>query len=109
VPERNTVCMSDWNAAHAADRYLQNLVSGRVVDCEYRGEDSDGTPLAVCRADGQDIGADLVRTGLAWSHGSQSHDYVLDEGLAMSRFQGVHAHGCRVPALLLNRPKVAPQ
>ena len=101
--------MSDWNAAHAANRHLQNLVSGRVVECEYRGQDRDGTPLAVCRADGPAVGADLVRTGLAWSHGRQSRDYVVDEGLAMARFQGVHAHGCRVPAVLLGRPKVAPQ
>jgi endonuclease YncB( thermonuclease family) len=109
VPDRDTACMSDWNAGDAASRHLEHLTSGRAVDCEYRGKDSDGLTLAVCRADGTDIGADMVRAGLAWSHGSQSHDYVLDEGLAMSRFQGVHAHGCRVPALLLNRPKVAPQ
>jgi endonuclease YncB( thermonuclease family) len=106
VPDRNTPCTRDWNAGDAADRHLENLISGRAVDCEYRGKDSDGLTLAVCRADGTDVGADLVRTGLAWSYSHQSHDYVLDEGLAMSRFQGVHAHGCRVPALLLGRPKV---
>ncbi len=109
VPDRDTPCIGDWNAGRAAAKRLEQLTAGRAVDCEYRGKDSDGTTLAVCRADGSDIGADMVRTGLAWSHGSQSHDYVLDEGLAMSRFQGVHARGCRVPALLLNRPKVAPQ
>ncbi len=106
VPVHDTPCIGDWNAGRAAAKHLEQLTRGRAVDCEYRGKDSDGTPLAVCRADGSDIGADMVRIGLAWSHGSQSHDYVLDEGLAMSRFQGVHARGCRVPALLLSRPRV---
>jgi endonuclease YncB( thermonuclease family) len=109
VPPPDTDCIGDWNAARAARKQLAQLTSGRTVDCEYHGKDSDGTPLAVCRADGSDIGAELVRSGFAWSHGRQSHDYVLDEGLAMSRFQGVHARGCRVPAMLIDRPRVAPQ
>jgi len=109
VPARGTVCIGEWDAADAATRHLEQLVSGRLIDCEYRGKDSDGMSLSVCRADGQDIGAALVRTGLAWSYGNQSHDYVLDEGLAMSRFQGLHARGCRLPPMLLTRPSVAPQ
>lgn len=108
MPTRSTICIAEWNAGRAAIKNLEQLTTGRVVDCEYRGRDEDGVPLAVCRADGRDIGSDLVRAGYAWSNGPQSHDYVLDEGLAMSRFQGVHARGCRVPAQLLNRPKVAP-
>jgi endonuclease YncB( thermonuclease family) len=109
MPDHDTDCIGEWNAARAALKNLEQLTSGRVVDCEYRGKAEDGVPLAVCRADGRDIGADLVRASYAWSNGPQSHDYVLDEGLAMSRFQGVHARGCRVPALLLKWPKVTPQ
>jgi endonuclease YncB( thermonuclease family) len=111
LPDRDTPCIGDWNAGRAAAKHLEQLTRGRAVDCEYRGKDSDGTALAVCRADGRDIGADLVQAGYAWSNGPQSHEYVLDEGLAMSamsRFQGIHARGCRVPAVLLNRPKVPP-
>ena len=108
MPDRDTPCIADWNAGRAATKHLEQLTRGRAVDCEYRGKDTDGTTLAVCRADGRDIGADLVQAGYAWSNGPQSHAYVLDEGLAMSRFQGVHARGCRVPPMLLNRPKVAP-
>jgi endonuclease YncB( thermonuclease family) len=109
VPSRTTACWGDWNAGRAAAKRLEQLVSGRTVDCEYRGKDKDGVDLAVCRADGRDIGADLVSSGLAWSNGNQSKDYVVDEGFSMSRVQGVHARGCRLPAVLLNRPAVVPQ
>jgi endonuclease YncB( thermonuclease family) len=53
--------------------------------------------LGVCRADGRDIGADMVRAGLAWSRTPQTHEYVLEEGMAMARLKGVHAHACRLP------------
>ena len=89
VPTRDTPCMGDWNAGRAALKHLDQLTSGRIVDCEYRGMGDDGLPFGVCRADGRDIGADLVLAGYAWSNGPQSHDYVLDEGLAMSRFYSI--------------------
>ena len=73
-----------------------------MVDCEYRAKGADEVDLAVCRADGKDIGADLVRAGLAWSNGSQSRDYVVDEGFAMSGVRGVHARVCRLPPVLLS-------
>ena len=109
VPTPDTACIGDWNAARAARKHLVQLVSGRTVDCEYRGKDAGGPDLAVCRADGKDIGADLVRAGLAWSYGNQSRDYVVDEGFAMSGVKGVHARVCRLPAVLLNRPRIVPQ
>jgi len=90
-------CGDGWQAARHVVRYLENLVAGRVVDCEFRGKDAEGRAIAVCRADGQDLGAELVRMGLAWAALAESHSYVLNEGHAMSRFLGVHAHGCRVP------------
>jgi endonuclease YncB( thermonuclease family) len=109
VPTTSTHCWSDWKAGRAAAKRLEQLMSGRTVECEYRGKDKDGVDLGVCRADGRDLGADMVRAGLGWSYGNQSKDYVVDEGFAMSRVQGVHARGCRLPAILLNRPAVVPQ
>ena len=104
MPGAETACIGGWKAARAARKHLDQLVSGRLVDCEYRGKAADEMDLAVCRADGRDIGADLVRAGLAWSYGNQSHDYVVDEGFAMSGVRGVHARGCRLPEVLLMRP-----
>ncbi len=108
APTSATACLGDWKAGHAAQRLLERLTTGRTVDCEYRGTDRDGMTLALCRADGRDVGVDLVRAGLAWSNGSETHDYVLDEGMAMAGFQGVHAHGCRLPRQLIGRPPITP-
>ena len=106
VPKAGTACVGDWNAARAARKHLDQLISGRLVGCEYRGKGADEVAFAVCRADGKDIGADLVRAGLAWSYGNQSRDYVVDEGFAMSGVRGVHARGCRLPEVLLTRPPI---
>ncbi len=75
----------------------QPKLNGRSVDCEFRRHDSEGRSLALCRADGQDRGAEPVRNGLACASVEQAHQYVLDEGHAMSRMFGVHAHGCHLP------------
>jgi endonuclease YncB( thermonuclease family) len=96
-PDPQRRCRDGWDAAAAASRQLETLVNGRSVDCEFRGHDSEGRSLALCRADGQDLGAELVRNGLAWASVEQTHQYVLDEGQAMSRMFGVHAHGCHLP------------
>jgi len=109
VPSETTACAGNWKAGAIANHDLRNLVAGKLVDCEYRGKDQDGTTLAVCRADGRDIGSDMVRAGLAWSRTLQTHEYVLEEGLAMARLKGVHAHACRLPPQLINRPPVTPQ
>jgi endonuclease YncB( thermonuclease family) len=109
VPSETTACAGDWRAGAIASRDLGSLVAGKLVDCEYRGKDQDGTTLAVCRADGRDIGADMVKAGLAWSHTLQTHEYVLEEGMAMARLKGVHAHACRLPPQLINRPPVTPR
>jgi endonuclease YncB( thermonuclease family) len=98
LPSSQGRCGDGWAANTQAVRYLENLVNGRVVECEFRGRDQDGRTMAICRADGQDLAAELARTGLAWAALGESHTYVLDEGHAMAHVLGVHAHGCRVPS-----------
>ena len=97
LPSPQRRCGDGWGASARSVGYLEKLVDGRVVDCEFRGKDEGGGTVAVCRADGQDVGGELVRSGLAWAALSESHAYVLNEAQAMSRVLGVHAHGCPVP------------
>jgi endonuclease YncB( thermonuclease family) len=97
LPPSGRTCHDGWGASVAAEKQLENLISGHLIECEFRGKDPGGQTLAVCRADGQDLGAQLVRSGFAWAALDESHEYVLAEGQAMSHFVGVHAHGCRVP------------
>lgn len=55
---------------------IEALVSGRNVICEKRDPDRYGRTVAVCRANGEDLGAILVREGLAWAFVRYSRDYV---------------------------------
>jgi endonuclease YncB( thermonuclease family) len=52
-------------AGAAASRALQALMEGRAITCEPRGHDQYGRTIALCRADGRDLGADMVRAGMA--------------------------------------------
>lgn len=44
---------------------------------------------------GEDLGAILVREGLAWAFVRYSSDYVGQEATAKGERLGVHAHGCQ--------------
>lgn len=48
-----------------AKRFLDRLVAGRTVRCEPDGTRSHDRVVAICRIDGQDLGAALVSGGLA--------------------------------------------
>lgn len=50
-----------WPAGRAATTYMRELVHGRSVVCEYKTKDRYGHTVALCRADGADLGAAMVR------------------------------------------------
>lgn len=54
-----------WSCGRAARQALEELVGGRTLACSPCGMAPDGTLEATCRADGLDIGAEMLRTGLA--------------------------------------------
>ena len=49
------------------------------------------------RVSGQDLGAIMVREGIAWAFVRYSRDYVEQEVMAKAAGLGVHGHDC-VPA-----------
>jgi endonuclease YncB( thermonuclease family) len=95
--EARQACADGWPAGVEASRYLDELVAGRAVSCESKDRDRHGRTFALSRADAQDLGAAMVRAGMAWAFVRYSSDYVEQERAAIGAGAGVHAHGC-VPA-----------
>jgi endonuclease YncB( thermonuclease family) len=53
--------------------------------------------VAVCRAAGEDLGAIMVREGLALAFTRYSVQYVDQEMEAKAAGRGVHGHDCQAP------------
>jgi endonuclease YncB( thermonuclease family) len=46
---------------------LQALTAARQIVCQENDRDRYGRIVAICRASGEDLGAMLVREGVAWA------------------------------------------
>ena len=97
APAPAQTCSGGWPAGRLAEQALGRLVEDKTVTCEARDKDRLGRTVAVCKADGVDLGEALVREGMAWSKLGMSHGYVVQEAQAASRFLGVHNHHCEQP------------
>lgn len=95
APDREETCSHDWPAGAQAMNKLIELVQNKKVECEERGHDREGRALAVCRADGADLGAAMVRDGMAWADLTVSHAYVPQEARAAADYVGIHAYQCK--------------
>src|SRR5215216_2420072 len=94
APEAKQICPDGWPAGSLAATRLQALTAGRSIVCQDRDRDRYGRIVAICRAAGEDLGAIMVREGLAWAFVRYSSDYVGQEAKAKADRLGVHAHGC---------------
>jgi endonuclease YncB( thermonuclease family) len=94
APEAKQVCPDGWPAGSLATTRLQALTAGRSIVCQEKDRDRYGRIVAICRVSGEDLGAILVREGLAWAFMRYSSDYVGAERQAKAAKLGVHAHGC---------------
>lgn len=63
----------------AARAALSDLIQGRTVECRPVDVDRHGRTVARCFADGQDLGAAMVRDGMALAYRRYSSDYVDEE------------------------------
>ena len=95
APELKQTC-GNWPAGELAQEALASMVIGRQVTCEGKGHDRYGRTLAVCKVDGFDIGAELVRSGMAWAFTRYSVDYVGQQAEAKSANRGVHQDDCEL-------------
>lgn len=98
-PETHQSCADGWPAGAMATQALRDLVHGHVVTCEPKTTDRFGRTVAVCRANDVDLGAAMVRAGMAVAFTKFSQDYVSQETEARAAKVGVHAHsGCMLPS-----------
>lgn len=91
------VCADGWAAGTKATAYLLELMKSKRVVCEPKTADRYGRTVAICRADGQDLGAAMVRDGMAYAFVRYSQDYLAQEREARVAGLGVHAHACAYP------------
>jgi endonuclease YncB( thermonuclease family) len=88
APERKQRC-GDYPAGLQATAALIKLMRGKIITCEDRGGDRYGRRIGPRRADGEDLGAAMVRQGQACVRALQPRLCRRGgEGL------GVHAHAC---------------
>jgi endonuclease YncB( thermonuclease family) len=96
APEMAQTCGA-WSAGVAATYVLADLMRGRTITSELKDRDRYGRSVGLCRADGRDLGAAMVRAGMAWAFIRYSSNYAHQEGDAHFDRIGVHAHDCDKP------------
>lgn len=94
APEIRQTCADGWPAGSESAQHLRSLMAGRRITCEHKSFDRYGRSVALCRADRQDLGAAMVRAGMAWAFVRYSRDYVELEDQARAQGLGVHARAC---------------
>jgi endonuclease YncB( thermonuclease family) len=77
--ETKQACADGWMAGEKATAAMLELVKGRKITCEPRVTDRYGRTVALCRADGVDLGASMVSAGMAYAFTRYSSDYVSQE------------------------------
>lgn len=101
APELSQRCGPDGRdapcGAMAAD-WLRRRVEGRQVACRTVDTDRYGRAVAVCAADGADLGAAMVEAGWATAYRRYSLAYVAHEGRARAARRGIWALGFEAPA-----------
>lgn len=80
-----------WRCGDAAAAELRRLVGSRDVDCVQRDEDSYGRIVAICRVGTTDLGAEMVRAGLATAYRRYSSTYGDEEREARNAKRGIWA------------------
>jgi len=97
APELKQVCKDGWRAGEASKAALQQIISRGPIECKAVDRDRYGRTVATCTAGGQDLGAELVRQGMAWPFFKYSWRYAPEYLLAWTEGEGVHAHDCQKP------------
>jgi endonuclease YncB( thermonuclease family) len=97
APEADQVCPDGWPAGYEARRYLAQLIEDKEVVCVPLVGKRHGEIVALCRAEGVDLGSALVTAGQAFAFVPYSAQYIGQEAAAMRADRGVHAHHCLEP------------
>lgn len=87
-----------WACGSQATASLRTAVIAKSLVCERKDTDDYGRTVAVCRAGGLDVGAQLVEAGWAIALRSFSHQYVGLEEVARERRKGIWSSTFTMPA-----------
>lgn len=96
APEMSQTCQragGAYRCGEEARAALRAVIAGQAVSCLGRNRDRYERLLATCTVRGADIGADLVRRGLAVSFGG----YAAEEREARAERRGVWAGPFETP------------
>jgi len=95
APEHDQSCQDArgiaWPCGRVATQSLQAIIGGAPVTCTARERDRFGRLVASCRAEGRDIGAEMVEAGMAVAYRRYSRAYVGHEARAKAAKRGLHA------------------
>ena len=70
-------------------QFLASLIAGQVVEVEPKGKDRYKRTLGIIYYKGQDINAQMVLNGYAWSYVKYSRMYVNQEKMARENKRGL--------------------
>lgn len=98
APDPSQVCPDGWPAGYEAENYLRDLIEDKDIACTPVLGKYEGEIVALCRADGVDLGAAMVTGGRAFAFVPYSARYISEESAAAAARRGVHAHHCLSPA-----------
>lgn len=93
APDLHATC-SGWPAGEIATAFLHDLINNRSIACTARGLHPSGKLFGVCRSAGVDVGATMVRKGMAWAAVKFTQNYAAQEAAAKGENLGIHAHHC---------------
>jgi endonuclease YncB( thermonuclease family) len=94
TPEAKQNCQRDevvWLCGAAATKTLRKLIGGAQVTCTQRDRDRYGRIVAVCRANGVNLNAAMVQSGMALAYRKYSDDYTGQEATAKAARRGLWA------------------
>ncbi|SMX43694.1 thermonuclease family protein [Maliponia aquimaris] len=101
APETDQHCggqgVPAWNCGAWVTGEVRARYDGRMASCVTLETDRYGRSVARCTVDGVDVGAELVRSGLAFAYRKYSEAYVAQERVAAVRRAGLHATGIQSP------------
>lgn len=86
-----------WSCGADATKALKKLVNGKELECDRTGAGQDlySRMIAICKlASGQDVNAEMINQGMAWSFKQYSHVYDALEEKAKASGLGIWQATC---------------
>lgn len=98
-PERNQACQlngAPWNCYDVAFRKLQLLAGRGEVVCQYHGDpDPFGRHFGICESGGQDLNAEMIRSGVALAFEEETDAYLGEMAEAIGAGVGLWQPGVK--------------